>query len=59
MVYIFLSNHLLLLVFRFTVGDLSDSEGDLSSEPVAKEVEFQGTEDTHKAFSHNTELIPW
>lgn len=44
---------------QFTVGDLSDSEGDSSSEPVAKEVEFQGTEDTHKAFSHNTELIPW
>ncbi|XP_047464842.1 1-phosphatidylinositol 4,5-bisphosphate phosphodiesterase epsilon-1 isoform X3 [Mugil cephalus] len=44
---------------HFTVGDLSDSEGDLSSEPAAKEVEFQGTEETHKAFSHGTELIPW
>uniref|UniRef100_A0A3Q0RX65 Phosphoinositide phospholipase C n=1 Tax=Amphilophus citrinellus TaxID=61819 RepID=A0A3Q0RX65_AMPCI len=43
----------------FTVGDLSDSEGDLSSEPVVKEVEFQGTEETHRAFSHGTELIPW
>uniref|UniRef100_A0A8C4HFJ3 Phosphoinositide phospholipase C n=1 Tax=Dicentrarchus labrax TaxID=13489 RepID=A0A8C4HFJ3_DICLA len=42
----------------FMVGDLSDSEGDLSSEPV-KEVEFQGTEETHRAFSHGTELIPW
>ncbi|KAM8730218.1 1-phosphatidylinositol 4,5-bisphosphate phosphodiesterase epsilon-1 isoform 2-T2 [Acanthopagrus schlegelii] len=44
---------------QFMVGDLSDSEGDLSSEPVVKEVEFQGTEETHKAFSHGTELIPW
>uniref|UniRef100_A0A8C4HFA5 Phosphoinositide phospholipase C n=1 Tax=Dicentrarchus labrax TaxID=13489 RepID=A0A8C4HFA5_DICLA len=43
---------------QFMVGDLSDSEGDLSSEPV-KEVEFQGTEETHRAFSHGTELIPW
>uniref|UniRef100_A0A8C9X4L9 Phosphoinositide phospholipase C n=1 Tax=Sander lucioperca TaxID=283035 RepID=A0A8C9X4L9_SANLU len=43
----------------FTVGDLSDVEGDLSSEPVVKEVEFQGTEETHRAFSHGTELIPW
>uniref|UniRef100_A0A3P9MIG5 Phosphoinositide phospholipase C n=1 Tax=Oryzias latipes TaxID=8090 RepID=A0A3P9MIG5_ORYLA len=44
---------------QFTVGDLSDSDGDLSMEPVIKEVEFQGTEETHKAFSHGTELIPW
>ncbi|XP_036072994.1 1-phosphatidylinositol 4,5-bisphosphate phosphodiesterase epsilon-1 isoform X4 [Oryzias melastigma] len=44
---------------QFTVGDLSDSDGDLSVEPVVKEVEFQGTEETHKAFSHGTELIPW
>uniref|UniRef100_A0A671WLK3 Phosphoinositide phospholipase C n=1 Tax=Sparus aurata TaxID=8175 RepID=A0A671WLK3_SPAAU len=49
----------LLSVLRFMVGDLSDSEGDLSSEPVVKEVEFQGTEETHRAFSHGTELIPW
>ncbi|XP_028422909.1 1-phosphatidylinositol 4,5-bisphosphate phosphodiesterase epsilon-1 isoform X3 [Perca flavescens] len=48
------SNHVL-----FTVGDLSDLEGDLLSEPVVKEVEFQGTEETHRAFSHGTELIPW
>uniref|UniRef100_A0A7N8Y1T5 Phosphoinositide phospholipase C n=1 Tax=Mastacembelus armatus TaxID=205130 RepID=A0A7N8Y1T5_9TELE len=47
------------IIFRFMVGDLSDSDGDLSSEPVVKEVEFQGTEETHKAFSHGTELIPW
>ncbi len=46
-------------IFRFTVGDLSDSESDLSSEPAVKEVEFQGTEETHRAFSHGTELIPW
>uniref|UniRef100_A0A3B3E079 Phosphoinositide phospholipase C n=1 Tax=Oryzias melastigma TaxID=30732 RepID=A0A3B3E079_ORYME len=43
----------------FRIGDLSDSDGDLSVEPVVKEVEFQGTEETHKAFSHGTELIPW
>lgn len=49
----------LVSTFRFMVGDLSDSDGDLSSEPVAKEVEFQGTEETHRAFSHGTELIPW
>ncbi|KAM9424872.1 1-phosphatidylinositol 4,5-bisphosphate phosphodiesterase epsilon-1 isoform 2-T3 [Pholidichthys leucotaenia] len=44
---------------QFIVGDLSDSEGDLSSELSLKEVEFQGTEETHRAFSHGTELIPW
>ncbi|XP_061564651.1 1-phosphatidylinositol 4,5-bisphosphate phosphodiesterase epsilon-1 isoform X3 [Cololabis saira] len=44
---------------QFTVGDLSDSDGDLSTEPVVKDVEFQGTEETHRAFSHGTELIPW
>ncbi|CAJ1081049.1 -phosphatidylinositol 4%2C5-bisphosphate phosphodiesterase epsilon-1 isoform X1 [Xyrichtys novacula] len=44
---------------QFMVGDLSDSEGDLSSESLVKEEEFQGTEETHKAFSHGTELIPW
>uniref|UniRef100_A0A674A2X5 Phosphoinositide phospholipase C n=1 Tax=Salmo trutta TaxID=8032 RepID=A0A674A2X5_SALTR len=38
-------------------SDLSDSEGDLSE--LAKEVEFQGTEETHRAFGHGTELIPW
>ncbi|XP_054623295.1 1-phosphatidylinositol 4,5-bisphosphate phosphodiesterase epsilon-1 isoform X3 [Dunckerocampus dactyliophorus] len=43
----------------FIVGDLSDSEGDLSSEPAANEMEFQGTEETHRAFCHGTELIPW
>uniref|UniRef100_A0A8D3BMP9 Phosphoinositide phospholipase C n=1 Tax=Scophthalmus maximus TaxID=52904 RepID=A0A8D3BMP9_SCOMX len=43
----------------FMVGDLSDSDGDLSSEPAVKEAEFQGTEETHRAFCHGTELIPW
>ncbi|KAL4640064.1 1-phosphatidylinositol 4,5-bisphosphate phosphodiesterase epsilon-1 [Arapaima gigas] len=42
---------------QFIVGDLSDSEGDLSEQ--GKEVEFQGIEETQKAFSHGTELIPW
>uniref|UniRef100_A0A8C7R732 Phosphoinositide phospholipase C n=1 Tax=Oncorhynchus mykiss TaxID=8022 RepID=A0A8C7R732_ONCMY len=32
-------------------------EGDLSEQ--AKEVAFQGTEETHRSFSHGTELIPW
>uniref|UniRef100_A0A672JF31 Phosphoinositide phospholipase C n=1 Tax=Salarias fasciatus TaxID=181472 RepID=A0A672JF31_SALFA len=45
---------------QFTVGDLSDSEGDLSScEFIVKEADFQGTEETHRAFNHGTELIPW
>lgn len=38
---------------------MSDSESDLSSEQVVKEAEFQGTEETHRAFNHGTELIPW
>lgn len=41
------------------VGDLSDSDGDVSSESAVKEVEFHGTEETHRAFGHGTELIPW
>lgn len=49
----------LLCILRFMVGDLSDSEGDLSSESLVKDEEFQGTEETHRAFSHGTELIPW
>ncbi|XP_020315887.2 1-phosphatidylinositol 4,5-bisphosphate phosphodiesterase epsilon-1 [Oncorhynchus kisutch] len=32
-------------------------EGDLSEQ--AKEVAFQGIKETHRAFSHGTELIPW
>uniref|UniRef100_H3DNJ9 Phosphoinositide phospholipase C n=1 Tax=Tetraodon nigroviridis TaxID=99883 RepID=H3DNJ9_TETNG len=43
---------------QFMMGDLSDSDGDTPSEPAVKEVEFQGTEETHRAF-HGTELIPW
>ncbi|KAJ7987722.1 hypothetical protein DPEC_G00329440 [Dallia pectoralis] len=42
---------------QFVVGDLSDSEGEISE--LAKEVHFQGTEETHRAFTHGTELIPW
>ncbi|XP_062330933.1 1-phosphatidylinositol 4,5-bisphosphate phosphodiesterase epsilon-1 [Osmerus eperlanus] len=44
---------------QFVVGDLSDSEGDLTDPQGKIEVEFQGTEETHQAFSHSTELIPW
>lgn len=55
----FLTFSHLPFIFRFMVGDLSDSESDLSSELVVKEIEFQGTEEAHKAFSHGTELIPW
>ncbi|XP_072312345.1 1-phosphatidylinositol 4,5-bisphosphate phosphodiesterase epsilon-1 isoform X2 [Eucyclogobius newberryi] len=44
---------------HFMVGDLSDSEGDLSSEPVSKDGDCLSLEDAHKAFGHNTELIPW
>lgn len=39
------------------MGDLSDSEGDLSEQ--GKEGDFQGVEETPKAFGHGTELIPW
>uniref|UniRef100_A0A3B3RTX7 Phosphoinositide phospholipase C n=1 Tax=Paramormyrops kingsleyae TaxID=1676925 RepID=A0A3B3RTX7_9TELE len=42
---------------RFVLGDLSDSEGDLSEQ--GKEGDFQGVEETPKAFGHGTELIPW
>ncbi|XP_061911649.1 1-phosphatidylinositol 4,5-bisphosphate phosphodiesterase epsilon-1 isoform X2 [Entelurus aequoreus] len=45
--------------YQFMLGDLSDSEGELSSEPAPNEMEFQGTEETHRAFCHGTELIPW
>ncbi|XP_053720774.1 1-phosphatidylinositol 4,5-bisphosphate phosphodiesterase epsilon-1 isoform X1 [Synchiropus splendidus] len=44
---------------QFLVGDLSDSENDLSGESTVRELEFQGIVETHKAFSHGTELIPW
>nr|XP_023698097.1 1-phosphatidylinositol 4,5-bisphosphate phosphodiesterase epsilon-1 isoform X2 [Paramormyrops kingsleyae] len=42
---------------QFVLGDLSDSEGDLSEQ--GKEGDFQGVEETPKAFGHGTELIPW
>uniref|UniRef100_A0AAY4BXV5 Phosphoinositide phospholipase C n=1 Tax=Denticeps clupeoides TaxID=299321 RepID=A0AAY4BXV5_9TELE len=42
----------------FIVGDLSDSETDLSEQPRA-ETEFQGVEETQRPFSHGTELVPW
>lgn len=51
--------HQLLSMFRFMVGDLSDSDCDLPCEPPVKDVEFQGTEETHRAYCHGTELIPW
>ncbi|KPP79148.1 1-phosphatidylinositol 4,5-bisphosphate phosphodiesterase epsilon-1-like [Scleropages formosus] len=47
----------LYCAIKFIVGDFSDSEGDLSEQ--GKELEFQGFEETQKAFSHGTELIPW
>ncbi|XP_066549709.1 1-phosphatidylinositol 4,5-bisphosphate phosphodiesterase epsilon-1 isoform X3 [Amia ocellicauda] len=43
--------------YQFIVGDLSDSEGDLSEQ--SKDVDLQGVEEQQKAFSHGTELIPW
>ncbi|XP_030195770.1 1-phosphatidylinositol 4,5-bisphosphate phosphodiesterase epsilon-1 isoform X2 [Gadus morhua] len=43
----------------FTVGDVSDAEAEPCLEAGGKEVEFQGTEETHPAFAHNTEIIPW
>ncbi|XP_045067497.1 1-phosphatidylinositol 4,5-bisphosphate phosphodiesterase epsilon-1-like [Coregonus clupeaformis] len=45
---------------QFTVGDLSESSGDLSDLSQGKDPDFQGTgERTQKAFAHGTELIPW
>ncbi|XP_031435387.1 1-phosphatidylinositol 4,5-bisphosphate phosphodiesterase epsilon-1-like isoform X3 [Clupea harengus] len=43
---------------QFIVGDLSDSETDLSDQPKV-EPDFQGVEETQRAFGHGTELIPW
>ena len=40
------------------MGDLSDSETDLSDQPKV-EPDFQGVEETQRAFGHGTELIPW
>uniref|UniRef100_A0A4W5K9D2 Phosphoinositide phospholipase C n=1 Tax=Hucho hucho TaxID=62062 RepID=A0A4W5K9D2_9TELE len=42
---------------QFTVGDLSESAGDLSQ---GKDPDFQGMgERTQKAFAHGTEHMPW
>ncbi|XP_076141340.1 1-phosphatidylinositol 4,5-bisphosphate phosphodiesterase epsilon-1-like [Alosa pseudoharengus] len=43
---------------QFTVGDLSDSETDLSDQSKV-EPDFQGVEETQRAFGHGTELVPW
>ncbi|CAL8281840.1 unnamed protein product [Merluccius merluccius] len=43
----------------FTVGDVPDVEAEPVLEVGGKEVEFKGTEETHPAFGHNTEIIPW
>ncbi|XP_051925269.1 1-phosphatidylinositol 4,5-bisphosphate phosphodiesterase epsilon-1 isoform X2 [Hippocampus zosterae] len=45
--------------YRFTVAEPSDSQGEPSSEPAANETEFRGTRETHRAFCHGIELIPW
>ncbi|KAI5617659.1 1-phosphatidylinositol 4,5-bisphosphate phosphodiesterase epsilon-1 isoform X8, partial [Silurus asotus] len=42
---------------QFVVGDLSDSEGDLSEQP--RESDLQSPEEPEGAFSHGTELVPW
>uniref|UniRef100_A0AAZ3R6H8 Phosphoinositide phospholipase C n=1 Tax=Oncorhynchus tshawytscha TaxID=74940 RepID=A0AAZ3R6H8_ONCTS len=45
---------------QFTMGDLSESVGDLSDLSQGKDPEFQGMgERTQKAFAHGTELMPW
>ncbi|XP_055502569.1 1-phosphatidylinositol 4,5-bisphosphate phosphodiesterase epsilon-1 isoform X3 [Leucoraja erinacea] len=43
--------------YQFIVGDVSDSESD--SLEQSSEWELGGAEDQQKAFSHETELIPW
>uniref|UniRef100_A0A8C7HPK2 Phosphoinositide phospholipase C n=1 Tax=Oncorhynchus kisutch TaxID=8019 RepID=A0A8C7HPK2_ONCKI len=45
---------------QFTLGDLSESAGDLSDLSQGKDPDFQGMgERTQKAFAHGTELMPW
>uniref|UniRef100_A0A8C7V471 Phosphoinositide phospholipase C n=1 Tax=Oncorhynchus mykiss TaxID=8022 RepID=A0A8C7V471_ONCMY len=45
---------------QFTMGDLSESAGDLSDLSQGKDPDFQGMgERTQKAFAHGTELMPW
>ncbi|XP_047015538.1 1-phosphatidylinositol 4,5-bisphosphate phosphodiesterase epsilon-1 isoform X1 [Ictalurus punctatus] len=41
----------------FLVGDLSDSEGDLTEQP--RESDLQSPEEPEGAFSHGTEVVPW
>ncbi|KAF5899519.1 1-phosphatidylinositol 4,5-bisphosphate phosphodiesterase epsilon-1 isoform X2, partial [Clarias magur] len=41
----------------FLVGDLSDSEGDLTEQP--RESEMPSPEEPEGAFSHGTEVVPW
>uniref|UniRef100_A0A4W3K0M2 Phosphoinositide phospholipase C n=1 Tax=Callorhinchus milii TaxID=7868 RepID=A0A4W3K0M2_CALMI len=43
--------------YQFIVGDLSDSESD--SFEQSSEWDLSGAEEQQKAFSHETELIPW
>uniref|UniRef100_A0A8C8VJT2 Phosphoinositide phospholipase C n=1 Tax=Pelusios castaneus TaxID=367368 RepID=A0A8C8VJT2_9SAUR len=43
--------------YQFIIGDLSDSESDISEQ--SKEWETNTTEEQQKAFSHGIELIPW
>ncbi|MCJ8738296.1 hypothetical protein PDJAM_G00034050 [Pangasius djambal] len=42
---------------QFLVGDLSDSEGDLTEQP--RESDLQSPEEPEGAFSHGTEVVPW
>ncbi|XP_027019022.2 1-phosphatidylinositol 4,5-bisphosphate phosphodiesterase epsilon-1 isoform X2 [Tachysurus fulvidraco] len=42
---------------QFLVGDLSDSEGDLSEQP--RDLDLQSPEEPEGAFSHGTEVVPW
>ncbi|TSK14528.1 1-phosphatidylinositol 4,5-bisphosphate phosphodiesterase epsilon-1 [Bagarius yarrelli] len=42
---------------QFLVGDLSDSEGDLTEQP--RESDLQSPEEPERAFSHGTEVVPW
>lgn len=46
-----------ILSCRFLVGDLSDSEGDLTEQP--RESDLQSPEEPEGAFSHGTEVVPW
>ncbi|XP_017658675.1 1-phosphatidylinositol 4,5-bisphosphate phosphodiesterase epsilon-1 isoform X2 [Nannospalax galili] len=43
--------------WQFIIGDLLDSENDIFEQ--SKECDPHGSEESHKAFDHGTELIPW